>query len=381
MDLKETESERVFRLELRTWLANNHPGAEPEDHLERIEWLLKWQASLNSGGWAAVDWPEAYGGRGASTTESAIYFEELGRAKVPLPPSHTGMLLVGPTLLVHGTEEQRRRYMPPILTGEEMWCQGFSEPGAGSDLAGLRMRAVDDGEGWVLNGQKTWTSQAHYADLCVLLARTSEPKHGGLTMFILDMKQPGVNHHPIVQMNGEHEFNDVFLDDARIPYENVIGEVDDGWNVAITMLMSERAAPGFFDSVRLRQLFDRLVGDIAADQRFQTPLVLDRLGKLYADIETLRATAMRGLANLSNHGRPGPEASVSKLMWQEAYQGLTELAADVLGPVALTAGTTWSHQLLSARSATIEGGSREILKNIVAERVLGLPRLNKTKGA
>jgi len=377
MDLTFDEREQAFRDELRAWLAENEPGPAPAEEGANWRWRRDWHRRLQEGGWAGVHWPREYGGRGATLTQSAIFFEELGRSGAPLPADVLGLLLAGPTLMTWGTDAQKERLLPTILTAEEAWCQGFSEPEAGSDLAALTMRAVKDGDEWVVTGQKVWTSGAQHAKWCMLVARTDPdaPKHKGLTYFVLDMEQEGVQIRPLVQITGESEFNELFLEGARIPADMVVGAVGDGWRVALTTLMNERAGLGFFLQVRLRQLLDRVFEEAAARGLLDDPIVADRLGELHIRAEVLRLTAYRGLTAIEKYGQPGPEGSLVKLMWSEANQQLTQFAADLLGPEALTAGTRWSYELLRARGNTIEGGTTEILKNIVAERVLGLPRM------
>jgi alkylation response protein AidB-like acyl-CoA dehydrogenase len=378
MDLTFNEAETAFRDELRAWLAENGPGPAPDSDDEDVQYAFRrdWQRTLADGGWAAVHWPPEYGGRGATLTQSAIFFEELGRARAPLPANVLGLLLAGPTLMFWGTDEQKERYLQPIVTAEEIWCQGFSEPEAGSDLASLKTRAVKDGDEWVVTGQKVWTSGAQYSKWCMLVARTDfdAPKHKGLTYFILDMDQPGVTVSPLVQITGEAEFNELFHDEARIPDENDVGGVGNGWKVALTTLMNERAGLGFFLGVRLRQLLDDVFAEASARGLLDDPVVADRLGELHLKAEIIRLTSYRGLTATEKYGQPGPEGSLTKWMWSEANQQLTQFAADLLGPEALTKGDRWAYELLRARGNSIEGGTTEILKNIVAERVLGLPK-------
>jgi alkylation response protein AidB-like acyl-CoA dehydrogenase len=275
-----------------------------------------------------------------------------------------------------GTPAQKERYLTPILTAEEIWCQGFSEPDAGSDLAAVKTRAVRDGEDWVVTGQKVWTSGAQYAKWCMLVARTDPdaPKHKGLTYFLMDMEQEGVQVRPLRQITGSAEFNELFIDGARIPDANVLGGEGNGWKVALTTLMNERSGLAFFLQVRLRQLLDALLIAARENGRLQDPVIADRLGELHLRAEVLRLTAYRGLTAIEKYGQPGPEGSLTKWMWSQTNQGLTQFAADLLGPVALTAGERWSYELLRARGNSIEGGTTEVLKNIVAERVLGLPK-------
>jgi len=376
MDMTFSEAEAAFRDELCRWLSENSAGDPPVDEKEVFAWRREWQRRLFDGGWAAVHWPAEYGGRGASVTQSAIFFEELGHAREPLPANVLGMLLAGPTIMVWGTAEQKERYLQPILSAEEIWCQGFSEPDAGSDLAGLKTRAVRHGDEWVVTGQKVWTSDAQHARWCMLVARTDPdaPKHKGLSYFLMDMKQPGVTVRPLVQITGEAHFNELFLEEVRIPHGNLLGGEGNGWKVALTTLMNERAGLGFFLQVQLRQQLDELIEEAARRGLIEDGYVADRLGDLHMRAEILRLTAYRGLTAIERYGQPGPEGSLLKLMWSESNQLLVQLAADLLGPEALCFGSRWSYELLRARGNTIEGGTTEILKNIVAERVLGLPK-------
>jgi alkylation response protein AidB-like acyl-CoA dehydrogenase len=376
MDLTFTDAETAFRDELRGWLADNDPGPRPETEEGGFQWARDFQRRLADGGWAAVTWPVEYGGRAATLTQSAIFFEELARAKAPLPANVLGLLLAGPTIMIWGTDEQKERFLAPIVTGEEIWCQGFSEPEAGSDLASLKTRAVKDGDEWVVTGQKVWTSAAQYSKWCMLVARTDTeaPKHKGLTYFLMDMEQDAVQVRPLRQITGNAEFNELFIEEARIPDENVLGGVGNGWKVALTTLMNERAGLGFSLQVRMRQLLDQVIE--LADERglLDDPVIADKLGELHLKTEILRLTAYRGLTTTERYGQPGPEGSLVKWMWSETNQQLTQFLVDVLGPEALTAGTPWAYELLRSRGNTIEGGTTEILKNIVAERVLGLPK-------
>jgi alkylation response protein AidB-like acyl-CoA dehydrogenase len=377
MDLTFTETETAFRDELRGWFAANPPGDEPREEDANYAWRRDWQRRLHDGGWAGVHWPTEYGGRGASLMETAIFFEELGRAQAPLPANVLGLLLGGPTLMSWGTPEQKERYLQPILSADEIWCQGFSEPEAGSDLAALKTKAVKDDGGWRVTGQKVWTSGAQVSKWCMLVARTDTEvaKHKGLTYFLLDVEQPEVQIRPLVQITGEAEFNELFIEEAYIPDENVVGGVGNGWKVALTTLMNERAGLAFFLQVRLRQLLDELFDEAAASGQLDDPKVADQLADLHVRTEVLRLMAWKGLSTIQRYGQPGPEGSLTKWLWSETNQKLTQLAADVVGPQALTAGERWAYELLRARGNSIEGGTTEILKNIVAERVLSLPRL------
>jgi alkylation response protein AidB-like acyl-CoA dehydrogenase len=376
MDLTFDQRELAFRDELRAWLSENPAGEPPAGEDASYTWRRDFQRRLAAGGWAAVHWPVEYGGRGATLTESAIFFEELGRSGAPLPANVLGLLLAGPTIMAWGTQEQKDRYLSPIVTGDEIWCQGFSEPEAGSDLASLKTRAVKDGDEWVVTGQKVWTSGAQYSKWCMLVARTDfeAPKHKGLSYFLLDMEQDAVLVRPLRQITGEAEFNELFMEEARIPNTNLLGGEGNGWKVALTTLMNERAGLAFFLQVRLRQLLDELLAEASERGLLDDPVIADRLGELHVKAEVLRLTAYRGLTAIEKYGQPGPEGSLTKWMWSETNQQVTQFAADLLGPDALHSDNRWSYELLRARGNTIEGGTTEILKNIVAERVLGLPK-------
>jgi alkylation response protein AidB-like acyl-CoA dehydrogenase len=377
MDLTFSDEEIAFRDELRQWLAENDPGEEPRGDEDRVfEFRKAWQRSLFEGGWGAVHWPREYGGRDASLMQSAIFFEELGAAGAPLPANVLGLLLAGPTIMAWGTEAQKERYLAPILSADEVWCQGFSEPDAGSDLAAVKTRAVRDGDEWVVTGQKVWTSGAQYSKWCMLVARTDPDaaKHKGLSYFLMDMEQEAVQVRPLVQITGEAEFNELFIEEARIPRENMLGGEGDGWNVALTTLMNERSGLGFFLQVRLRQLLDGLLRDARESGRIDDPVVAEALGEMHVRTETLRLLAYRGLSSIEQYGQPGPEGSLTKWLWSETNQMLAQLAVSVRGADSLTEGDAWAYELLRSRGNSIEGGTTEILKNIVAERVLGLPR-------
>jgi alkylation response protein AidB-like acyl-CoA dehydrogenase len=381
MDLTFTDAQLAFRDELRAWLRDNPPGDRPTEGGEDAvyAWTRDWQRRLHEGGWAGVHWPKEVGGRGASLSETAIFFEELGKAGAPLPANVLGLLLAGPTIMVWGTDEQKERYLPPILSAEEIWCQGFSEPDAGSDLAALKTRAVRDGDEWVVTGQKVWTSGAQYSKWCMLVARTDQDaaKHKGLSYFLMDMEQPGVQVVPLRQITGEAEFNELFIEEARIPHANLLGGEGNGWKVALTTLMNERAGLGFFLQVRMRQQLDKLFAIASVNGALDDPRIVDKLGDLNNRTEILRLLAWRGLSAIETYGQPGPEGSLVKWLWSETNQQLVQFAADVVGADALTAGNDWAYELLRARGNTIEGGTSEILKNIVAERVMGLPRAGR----
>ncbi len=383
MDLTLSQAEEAFRNEVRSWLAENHPGHEPSGEEAAFEFRIAWQRKLHGAGWAGVSWPEDYGGRGASLIEQAIFNEEMARAKTPSVANVLGIAMGGPTVIAHGTEDQKRRYLRPILSAEEIWCQGFSEPESGSDLASLKTRAVKDGDEWVVTGQKVWTTFAHHAKWCMLVARTDPdaPKHKGLTYFLMDMEQDAVQVRPLRQITGEAEFNELFIEEARIPDENIVGGEGNGWAVAITTLMHERATLAFGLQVAVRIALGELI-DHAGSSRganggvaLEDPGVRDRIAQLLIESEVLRLNAYRSLSATMRTGVPGPEGSLGKWHWSEVNQALTELAVEIAGPRAMLAEDQWTYRFLRARANSIEGGTTEILKNIVAERVLGLPRM------
>jgi alkylation response protein AidB-like acyl-CoA dehydrogenase len=382
VDLTLSPGEEAFRDELRSWLAEHHPGREPAGDEAAFEFRRDWQRQLHEAGWAGISWPKEYGGRGVTLVEQAIFYEETVRARTPQVANVLGLALGGPTVIAHGTEEQRRRYLPPILSAEEIWCQGFSEPDAGSDLASLSTRATRHGDEWVVTGQKVWTTFAHHAKWCMLVARTDPdaPKHKGITYFLMDMEQDAVQIRPLVQITGEAEFNELFIEQARIPHDNIVGGEGNGWAVAITTLMHERATLAFSLQVgvqiALRELIDKARSTRGnGGPASEDPIVRQRLAQLMIEAEVLRLNAYRGLTAIMRSGVPGPEGSLGKWHWSEVNQSLTELAMDIAGPRAMTTEDEWTYRFLRARANSIEGGTTEILKNIVAERVLGLPRM------
>ena len=377
MDLTLSPGEQAFRDELRGWVADNHPGEEPSGDEAAWEFRSAWQRKLHKQGYAGLSWPEEFGGRGATLIEQAIFGEEMARAKAPSPANILGLVMGGPVVIAHGSEEQKRRYLEPILSAEEIWCQGFSEPESGSDLASLKTRAVKSNGEWVVTGQKVWTTFAHHAKWCMLVARTDPdaPKHKGLTYFLMDMEQDAVQVRPLRQITGEAEFNELFIEEARIPDENVVGGVGNGWAVAITTLMHERAGLGAASAASVKIALGQLI-DLARERGVDgDPVVRQKIASLLIEAEALRLNAWRGLTQIMKTGIPGPEGSLPKLQWSAVNQGLTELAVAIQGEEGLTRDSDWTYRFLRARANSIEGGTTEILKNIIAERVLGLPRL------
>ena len=377
MDLTLSPSEQEFRDELRSWLEANHPGEDPPGDDAAFEHRRDWQRKLYEAGFAGLAWPTEYGGRGATMVEQAIFGEEIARAKAPSPINILGLVMGGPVVIHHGSEEQKERWLRPILTADEIWCQGFSEPESGSDLASLKTKAVKSNGDWLVTGQKVWTTYAHRAKWCMLVARTDPdvPKHQGLTYFIMDMEQDAVQVRPLHQITREPEFNELFMEEARIPDENVVGGVGNGWAVAITTLMNERAGLGAASAIGVRIALDELRELAHARGVADDPVVRQRIGQLTIEVELLRLNAWRGLTQLAKRGVPGPEGSLPKWQWSEISQALTELAIDILGEDGAAWDSPWAYRFLRARANSIEGGTTEILKNIVAERVLGLPKL------
>ncbi|MGH2757881.1 MAG: acyl-CoA dehydrogenase [Actinomycetota bacterium] len=390
MDFRDTPEEAKFRAELRSWLDSNIPKEWRErGHVagrgdEAIS--KEWSKQLYEAGYSGLTWPKEFGGAGAPYTYQAIFLEETARAE---PPDHIGVIglgMAGPTIIAHGTDAQKKRYLQNILSGEDVWCQGFSEPGSGSDLASLRTKAVDDGDAFVVNGQKVWSSFAHIADWCILLVRTDAdaPKHEGITYLLVDMHSPGVEVRPLRQITGDPEFNEIFFNDVRVPKENLLGEVNQGWKVAMTTLLHERGTLGFALTARLEVMVRKLIelakqtsvnGHTAAED----PLFRDRITQQWISLQGLRFTNYRALTGLMKTGVPGPEGSIAKLHWSEANQDLTKLALEIIGPLAQLDedgiwNGFWQYQQLRSRGNTIEAGTSEVLRNIIAERVLGLPR-------
>jgi alkylation response protein AidB-like acyl-CoA dehydrogenase len=379
VQLRDSPEEAAFREEVRAWLAANLPdelrgrrGAAASLEESSREWSRK----LGEAGYAALTWPKEYGGRGAPYSHQAILLEEFAVAQAPGHVGLIGLGMAGPTIIVHGTPEQKTRHLPRILSAEEIWCQGFSEPGAGSDLASVRTRSeLQDGH-YIVNGQKVWSSFAHLADWCLLitLSDPDAPRYQGLTYMLVDMHAPGVEVRPLTQITGEAEFNEIFFTNVDVPVENVLGEPGQGWQVAMTTLMHERAALGF----ALAGAFEVAVGKLLelARGRAVDARLRDRVAQSWIELQALKWTNNRALTRLMETGAPGPEASIPKLHWSESNQRLGKLALELLGPEAqvMDGDAYWQWGQLRSRGNTIEAGTSEILRNIVAERVLGLPK-------
>jgi alkylation response protein AidB-like acyl-CoA dehydrogenase len=373
-----------FRATVREWLADNlsgdfaalrgagGPGREHEAFDERIEW----DRHLAAAGWTCLGWPVEHGGRGASVEERVVFHEEYARANAPARVSHFGEELLGPTLIALGTQAQQARFLPPIKRVEELWCQGYSEPGAGSDLASVSTSAVLAGDEWVITGQKVWTSLAHVADWCFALVRT-EPgskRHAGLSYLLVPMKQPGVTVRPIEQLTGGAEFNEVFFEGARTAKDLVVGEVGGGWQVAMATLGFERGAATLGQQVGFRRELDRLIALARETSVLDDPVMREKLTRAQIGLDVMRWHALRTIGSAQG-------ASVTKLVWATWHRGLGELAMKVLGAAGMATGedlSEWQRLYLFSRADTIYGGSNEIQRNIIAERVLGLPREART---
>ena len=369
MDLRDTPEEAAFRAELRAWLEANAPEARNGGRGGRV-----WSKLLFEAGYAGLTWPKEYGGAGAPYSHQAIFYEEMARAQAPGHLGVIGLGMAGPTIIAHGTEEQKQAHLANILSADEIWCQGFSEPDAGSDLAAARTRAERRGDVYVVNGQKVWSSFAHIADFCILVTQSdpATPRYENLTYLIADMHAPGVEVRPLRQITGEAEFNEIFFSDVQVPVENRLGEEGEGWQVAMTTLLHERATLGFALTATLDALFGRLLRD--AQELDPGPLARDALAREWIELQALLYTNYRALGTYERTGVPGPEGSGVKLRWSEANQRLTKLAREIRGPEGIHDDGWWNHQQLRSRGNTIEAGTSEVLRNIIAERVLGLPR-------
>ena len=386
MDLVLSPELREFQEEVRTWLRENVP-TEPRPPLspEARQFDLAWQRKQFDGGWAGISWPVEYGGRGLSLLQQMIWYEEMAWAGAPyIGVCFVGINHAGPTLIARANEDLKSFHLPKILRGEVAWCQGFSEPGAGSDLAGLSLKGEIDGEHLVVNGQKIWTSYAQYADYQELLVRTGrgEKKHHGITWIVNDMSLPGVTVRPITTMTGEQELCEVFYDDVRIPLSNVVGEIDQGWSVAMSTLSFERGTGFMKDQVELTKLVEELNREARerVDARGRALItdesVADRLATARAETAALRAMTLTNIARNARTDQPGPESSMMRLFFAELDQRVARLAVDILGPESLirTDGAGWTKEWQRSYAGTIAAGSKDIQRNIIGERVLGLPR-------
>ena len=392
MDFKDTPAEAAFRAECREWLGAN-ATRWPESSGNSLLSMLgrefgseadlvrarEWQAKAATDGWAGISWPQEYGGRGATLVEQVIWSQEAAPFDVPDQLFGLGITLGGPTVIAHGTEEQKRRWLPPLLSGEEIWCQLFSEPGAGSDLASLRTAATRDGDEWVVNGQKVWTSGAHYSRWSMLITRTDPdvPKHKGITYFILDMDTPGIEVRPLKQMTGASHFSEVFLEDVRVPDTDRLGELNQGWGVAQTTLLNERGGLGaLLGEIRSAHALADLARKASADGRpgIEDPRIRQQIANVYIQTEIIRFIAYRIVTAISQGRIPGAEASVAKLAMARFLNEAGSAAMGIGGPRSIAEANDWQHTLLAAPAVRIAGGSDEIQRNIIGERVLGLPK-------
>jgi alkylation response protein AidB-like acyl-CoA dehydrogenase len=391
MDFTFTPEQEAFRGEVRAWLAANLPDdlrgrafAASRCGPGEVEKLRGWQKRMYEARYVGIDWPREFGGQGATLVDQIILYQEMARAGSPQFVNRGGLSMLGPTLMKHGTPAQQRRFLPHILTADELWCQGFSEPNAGSDLANLQTRATRRGETYVVKGQKVWTSMAHVADWCFLLVRTdpAAPRHKGISFLLVDMRSPGITVRPLRQMTGEAEFNEVFFDDVEVPADRVVGQENGGWGVALTTLAYERDLLTFIRHISLRNALEQLLALVRAQGRAGDPVVRQQVASLWIGEQVLQLNAYRSLTRILRGGEPGPEGSTSKLFWSHLDQELAETAARVLGPHAqLLEGSRgvpgaghWAYYELLAQASGIRAGTSEILRNILAERVLGLPK-------
>lgn len=389
MDFRDTPEEADFRSKVRAWLESHVARFGPPNRhggYDDLETWRGWSDALYRAGYAGITWPREYGGSGLSASYEGIYLEESARANAAIHVGIIGLGMAGPTIMAHGTATQKAEHLPKILTAEEVFCQGFSEPDAGSDLAGVRTRSERQGNHYVVNGQKVWSSAAHLADYCILLTR-SDPnageRHRGLTFLLLDMHSPGVQVRPIRQITGDAEFNEIFLTDVEVPLDNLVGEEGQGWAVAMTTLLHERGTYGFTLTAHLEGMLRKLIDLIQGhpDREVQNnPLVRDQIAELWIELQGLRYTNYRTVTSLLKAGVPGPEGTIAKLQWSESNQRLTKLAREIEGTSSQLRGGEggedgfWQYQQLRSRGHTIEAGTSEILRNIIAERVLQLPR-------
>jgi len=401
MDFDWPGSAEKARAEVRAWLDAVLPadwggtGTIPTDELGA--WTLEWRTQLSDGGWIGLEWPVEYGGRGLTEIDAIAVMEEFARAGVPSqgPNDAFSVGMLGNTLLALGTEEQKQHFLPRIISGEDVWCQGYSEPEAGSDLAGVKTRAVLDGDEWVLNGQKVWTSAGHLANWIFVLCRTDPeaPKHRGISFLLCPMDQPGVEVRPIEMLSGQSEFNEVFFTDARTSREHIVGQVNDGWRVAMALLGYERGKDAAVASLAFRAELDRLVALARDNGAIDDPLIRERLVRAHERVKIMRFMGYSQLTKFANGHAPGADAAITKIWWSEHHTVLTELAMDILGPEGLVpegrrpssafrtddwgapnSSASWQSVFLNSRAGTIYAGTNEIQRNIIGEMILGLPK-------
>ena len=398
MDFNDTPEEAKFRKEAYEWLKANAPLKEgPKDgwraasEEEGLKEVKVWQKKLHEAGWACMHWPKAYGGRESTPIERVIWGQEVSKFKVPGGYLEIGQGMAGPVMMMYATDEQKERYLPPLATGEEIWCQLFSEPAAGSDVAGIKTKAELDGDTWTINGQKVWTSGAHYSDYAILVTRSdfNAPKHKGLTYFFLDMKSPGIEVRPIRQITGGANFNEVYFTDVKIPDSQRLGEVGDGWKVALTTLMNERLAVGDASGVDFQEIFELTKeSDFNGENAISNGGVREKLADWYCEYAGLKYTKMRNISALSRGDTPGPDASITKIVSANKLQDIANFGMDLMDNASIIKSddkddirALFQGSLLGAPLIRIAGGTDEILRNIIAEQVLGMPqdvRVDKT---
>jgi alkylation response protein AidB-like acyl-CoA dehydrogenase len=386
VNLAFTDEERAFAEEIRSWLAANLELPPPFESLDdEIAWGQRWQARLAADRWIGIHWPEEYGGRGASPVQVAIFNMEYARSRAMQPVNRVGINLAGPTLLAHGTDEQKTRWLPSILDAREIWCQLFSEPGAGSDLASLSTRATPVDDGWLLSGQKVWTSYAQQARWGICLARTDPdaPKHAGISYLVVDMEAPGIEVRPLVQITGEAEFNEVFFDNVFVPADHLVGGLHQGWSVANTTLAHERGTAFPFKEQVVHEVYLDELYALAHDRGVLDEVATaDGLAQSFVELRVLRLHNWRTLSRVSKGMEPGPESSWVKLAWTDMTQHLSDHALALTGDAAplwrgaseLPGAGKWQRQWLWSKAASIAGGTSEVQRSIIAERILGLPR-------
>ncbi len=393
MDLSYSQEEEAFRKEVRAWLKHNLPKKDkaisdlmPHDP-ERVRRAQEWQRKLYDGGYVAMGWPKEYGGQGADVMRQTVVNEELVLARAPGLVGASGILMLGPTLIQYGTEEQKRRYLPKILNAEEIWCQGYSEPGSGSDLASLQTRAELVGDEFVVNGQKVWTSGAQFSDWMFCLVRTdpTAPKHRGISYILIDMKTPGITVRPLMQMTGDAGFNEVFFEDVSVPRENLVGELNQGWAVANATLFHERNLLG--STTRTQLMMQNLIRLARSHQRYgkpaaEDPTIRQKLADLLVRVEAMKYHSYRQLTDTIRHRPPGVGAMVNKLVGTELNHDICALALEILnsyGPLARSSAHVidhgvWQYEFMFTLGLVIGGGTSQIQKNIISERGLGMPK-------
>jgi alkylation response protein AidB-like acyl-CoA dehydrogenase len=385
MDFDDSTEDAAFRTEFRAWLAENHPGEVPDDPEEAFAMRRAWQRTMYGAGWAAPGWPTEWGGRDASISQLVIYQEEMALARAPTVANAIGIWNIGPTLIQFGTDDQKGRWVRQMLSADEVWCQGFSEPGAGSDLASLQTRAVREGDTYILTGAKVWTSLAHRSDRCFLLCRTDseQPKHKGLSVLVVDMHAEGVECRPLREISGEANFDEVFFQDVRVPVTDRVGEENDGWRVAMSTLTHERVGTVTY-GIQLRQKIEALMSrrEVWPEDDVRRRVLEQEIAALWTEIEIIRLIALRAVTKAMRGEAPWPEIPIGKMLWSTVSQDLSETAMHALGLDGLRwrgdpeapDGGRWAFDEVQSRMTTIGAGTTEIQKNILAERALGLPR-------